>query len=367
MSPQSSDCLTFIHNLKPSDPSIFFRTPHRKGWIPLFWEIHRLIKDRGFTLPEIFENELDLHDKEYQDSFLNLKEQRHYLKLLNPKKYFSLARNKYLTHILLDSLGIEDKSHLYLYYNPQLEGSTEKHTANNLHGVINLLRIQNVRCCVIKTTEDSHGENVRVIKDIQDIDSDMILTMHNENKIKLSDLLGDEPLIFEDVIQQSQQMSLLNASSVNTVRFMTVLYPDNKARVIACFMKIGRAGSCVDNAGNGGNVDSGVNLETGQLYNAICFNGWRKSERITNHPDSGVQVDGIVIKNWHDIKRKVCKYQEKLPFIKAAGWDIAITENGPKIIEVNDMWDRTGQIFIGRGWRKEIRDCYNAWINYYKK
>lgn len=27
MSPQSSDCLTFIHNLKPSDPSIFFRTP----------------------------------------------------------------------------------------------------------------------------------------------------------------------------------------------------------------------------------------------------------------------------------------------------------------------------------------------------
>ena len=44
MAPQSSDCLTFIHNLKPSDPSIFFRTPHPIGrtrlsetqsrWIP---------------------------------------------------------------------------------------------------------------------------------------------------------------------------------------------------------------------------------------------------------------------------------------------------------------------------------------------
>ncbi len=31
MSPQSSDCLTFIHNLKPSDPSIFFRTPQSSG------------------------------------------------------------------------------------------------------------------------------------------------------------------------------------------------------------------------------------------------------------------------------------------------------------------------------------------------
>ena len=345
-------------------------TMHResgKGWIPLFWEIHRLIKDRGFSLPEIFENELDLHGKDYQDSFLNLKEQRHYLKLLNPKKYFSLARNKYLTHILLESLGIKDKSHLYLYYNPELIDSIEKRTANNLQTVISLLHAQNVQSCVIKTTEDSHGDNVRVVKGIQDIYNDMLLVLHNDNKIKLSKILGSEPLIFEEVIHQSKQMSSFNTSSVNTIRFMTVLHPNNKAKVIACFMKIGRAGSCVDNAGNGGNVDTGVNIETGQLYNTICFNGWRKSERITNHPDSGTKVDGVVIENWSEIKQKVCEFQEKLPFIKAAGWDIAITENGPKIIEVNDMWDRTGQIFIGRGWRKEIRDCYNTWNNYYKK
>ena len=41
--------------------------------------------------------------------------------------------------------------------------------------------------------------------------------------------------------------------------------------------------------------------------------------------------------------------------------DIAITDKGPVVIEVNDFWDRTGQYFIRRGWRNEIRDCYLAW------
>lgn len=338
-----------------------------KGWLSLFWEIHRLIKDRGFTLPEIFENELDLRGKDYQESFLNLKEQRHFLRLLNPKKYFSLARNKYLSHILLESLGITDMSRLYLYYNPELIASSAKRTANDLNSVMSLLRDEHVQSFVIKTTEDSHGDNVKVVNEIIDNGSDMLMVQHDGSMIKLSEILGKEPLIFEEVIVQSPQMMAFNPSSVNTVRFMTVLYPNNEARVIAGFMKMGRAGACVDNAGNGGNVDTGVNIENGQLYDAVCFNGWRQSVKITNHPDSGVKVEGVFIENWNTIKAKVCEFQKALPFIKAAGWDIAITEDGPKIIEVNDMWDRTGQIFIGRGWRNEIRDCYNAWQKYYSE
>lgn len=45
MSPQSSDCLTFIHNLKPSDPSIFFRTPHYEAFF-IIGKPHILYKFR---------------------------------------------------------------------------------------------------------------------------------------------------------------------------------------------------------------------------------------------------------------------------------------------------------------------------------
>lgn len=54
-------------------------------------------------------------------------------------------------------------------------------------------------------------------------------------------------------------------------------------------------------------------------------------------------------------------FQQAFPFCKAVGWDIAITDDGPVVIEANDFWDRTGQYFIRRGWRNEIRECYLAW------
>jgi hypothetical protein len=47
--------------------------------------------------------------------------------------------------------------------------------------------------------------------------------------------------------------------------------------------------------------------------------------------------------------------------VKAAGWDVAITDDGPVVIEVNDSWDRTGQLFIGAGWKDEIKACFQKW------
>jgi hypothetical protein len=177
----------------------------------------------------------------------------------------------------------------------------------------------------------------------------------------LSNVLGKYSLLFEGLVEQTKQFAQLNESSVNTVRFMTTLYPDGEARIITTFIKIGRVGKCVDNAGDGGNVDVCVDIETGEIKYAIQYDGWRKIKDIECHPDSGNQLNGIVIENWENIKADVIKFQQAFPYCKAAGWDIAITDEGPLVIEVNDFWDRTGQYFIRKGWRNEIKDCYKAW------
>ena len=53
-----------------------------------------------------------------------------------------------------------------------------------------------------------------------------------------------------------------------------------------------------------------------------------------------------MIENWEGIKQQVLNFQRLIPFVKAAGWDIAITDEGPVVIEVNDIWDRTEQLFL---------------------
>ena len=59
--------------------------------------------------------------------------------------------------------------------------------------------------------------------------------------------------------------------TLNTIRFMTTLMPTGEAKVIATFIKIGRSGAFVDNAGGGGNVDAGINVETGEIYGATAY------------------------------------------------------------------------------------------------
>lgn len=338
-----------------------------RGYIGTLWFLSKLKLSRGFILTEIHDNEIDLGSQEYVDTFLNWKEQKYYLSLLNPRFYSRIARNKYFTHTMLEASGITDKSELYLYYNAELGTLANGRTANDIASVLNILKQKSVTRCVIKTTEDSHGDNVRVVREIVYGTDDAELTLHNGKSVMLSEILGKEPLIFESVIEQSAQMKAFNESSVNTIRFMTVLYPSGEARIIGGFMKIGRAGICVDNAGSGGNVDAGVDMTTGTLYNAMCYNRPRECVRIERHPDSNVQVEGVMIEDWDNICSKVLSFQQSMPFVKAAGWDIAITPDGPKIIEINDMWDRIGQMFRRHGWKPEIKACYDAWVDYYNR
>ena len=72
-----------------------------------------------------------------------------------------------------------------------------------------------------------------------------------------------------------------------------------------------------------------------------------------------VLLDGVRIENGNVICGKICSYQQRIPFLKAIGWDVALTM--AVVIEINDFGDTTGQLFIQRGWRNEIMNCYWEW------
>jgi hypothetical protein len=318
-----------------------------------------LYENKGLTIDEYYDFEFEKLGDQFRHTFLGLNEQCYYLNFLNPKKYYSLSRNKYLAHRMLENAGVR-MSELYCYYQPEATFHSDE-CAGDFQNVLRILKKKKPSSCVIKTTESSHGDNVWVIKDIRYLDDDAVMTRFDGKDLMLSSVLGQEALVFESVVKQTEQFASFNESSVNTVRFMTTLWPDTSVRIIATWFKVGRKGKCVDNAGSGGNVDAAIDVETGRIYNVVQFDGWRKTKEIECHPDSKSQLNGVVIENWQAIKEEVKQFQQAFPYCKAAGWDIAITDEGPVVIEVNDFWDRTGQYFIRRGWRNEIRDCYMAW------
>lgn len=339
-----------------------FKFPFRyKGYslgqrISIMLDYYKLYRKQRLQMSEYYEYEFEKCTKEFRETFLGWTEQGYYLRTLNPVKYYTLARNKYLAHLCLEKAGIP-MPELLGYYNPYKTDAMTDFSALLIE-----LQEKNKVPFVIKATESSHGEGVYVVDYVSQTKEGTSLHLINGKTIALNEVLKhDDELIVESLIKQTKQFNSFNKTSVNTVRFMTTLYPNGEAKVIATWMKFGRLGTYVDNAGSGGNIDACVNVETGQICKVVEFQGFRSTKKINHHPDSGIQLEGTIIENWEEIKSKVIEFQKSFPFVKAVGWDIAITDDGPVVIEVNDSWDRTGQLFIQRGWKHEIKDCFKAW------
>ena len=146
-------------------------TPDSKEQRRIVADYVQLYETKGLSTDEYYELEFEKQNESFRQAFLGLNEQRVYLDYLNPIKYYSLARNKYLTHIILKRAGIR-KSILYCFYQPEARYRVGEENASDLKGLLSILKAKNVQSCVIKATESSHGDNVWVIKSIEYQDDD---------------------------------------------------------------------------------------------------------------------------------------------------------------------------------------------------
>lgn len=58
-------------------------------------------------------------------------------------------------------------------------------------------------------------------------------------------------------------------------------------------------------------------------------------EHFYEHPNSHVKFKNVKVTQWPDVKRVVEKTLKYMPYYKSVGFDVATTENGPVILEIN--------------------------------
>lgn len=109
--------------------------------------------------------------------------------------------------------------------------------------------------------------------------------------------------------------------------------------VARCFHRFGSNGSLIDNLGGGNACLHFVDIETGVLEPAGMTNNNNYGERYSDNVihASGKNLAGLMIPRFNEIKDKVIEISNSMPFLKYVGWDIAITNDGFKIIEANSL------------------------------
>ncbi len=158
-------------------------------------------------------------------------------------------------------------------------------------------------------------------------------------------------IYLEELVHQHPDMNVLCPKSVNTIRIMT-FNDHGKPEIIWMGLRVGNGVNSVDNfhaAGMGVSID----METGKLVgNALD----KDNRAFAVHPTTGVPFDGFQIPCFQEARELVLKAALESDKILVVGWDVAISENGPVIIEGNR---RPGfdlpQVLADRGLMEIIR------------
>jgi hypothetical protein len=143
-------------------------------------------------------------------------------------------------------------------------------------------------------------------------------------------------MIFQPVVEQHEVLARLNPSSVNTIRINTLRTDDHVDSHVAV-MRVGRAGAIVDNAAAGG-LCVRIDMRTGQLARFARAKPSVSTRLFEQHPDTGVAFGSVHVPFWPDVLELVQQGARAMAPLRSLGWDVAVTPEGPIVIETNAAW-----------------------------
>lgn len=154
--------------------------------------------------------------------------------------------------------------------------------------------------------------------------------------------------IVEELIRQADEMAKFHPASVNTVRVPTIRM-DDEVLIVHPFMRMGQHEKPVDNGGAGG-IICAADAESGIILAAADEHG----HCYHTHPYSNETIIGFHIPHWEEAKAMVKEMALVLPSNRYTGWDLALTDDGWKLVEANRRGQFIWQIPLQSGFRSEI-------------
>lgn len=147
--------------------------------------------------------------------------------------------------------------------------------------------------------------------------------------------LTETGYLLTEYIKPHKDFARIWEATPNTLRVTVYKEPGQKATITYAFTRFGTNQSgLIDNTLAGGMVNL-IDIESGYYTDGQIFVD-DKMVSCKLHPDNGVLVEGTV-PHWQLIKDKIYEMCDFLPQLRYIGFDIAVVDQGFKILEINSL------------------------------
>ena len=317
-------------NLLKKRISIIIRDKNRKGFFKIFKEIIHFW---------IIKKEVPYF---YFGKFLYRKEISNYCDYLSSKEVDRITLSKNLHKYQYSSI-LRNKLSFALYMEennlpvPKIVCFNYKNRFYYNSNILSINSEDELFTFIQKILQERSLKKI-FIKSITGMGGEGCFLLSEENlKIEIQkyarEILSQES-IFQNVVDQHLEVNKVYPHSLNTIRFDTFIDKNNTIHILSAFMRFGCGGSFVDNGSSGG-IYLSVDLDTGKLkgnsHQLMKYGG----KQLEKHPDTNFVFESFEIPYFQESKDLIKKAVSYLPD-RIIGWDIAISKDGPIIIEGND-------------------------------
>lgn len=173
-----------------------------------------------------------------------------------------------------------------------------------------------------KVVDGIQGKFVRKITNLEELQA--LLQEWSEDKF-----------VVQDEIKQHPILNKIYSGSVNTIRVVTIKV-GKEYELLGAALRCGNgATGMVDNICSGGGAvlidDKGYLRKYAREFNF-------SKTTTTCHPDSGFVFENQQVPYYKEAIALCCRAHRFFYGLESVGWDVAITENGPTILEANGLW-----------------------------
>ena len=171
---------------------------------------------------------------------------------------------------------------------------------------------------------------------------------------RLEKLSRDQPYVVRPWLENHPDLLDLCCGVLSTARVLTIRNESGGFEATHAVFKMARDPRVlVDNASKGA-IASKVDMATGELDRATDLGLRRDSRWWDRHPVTGAPITGRKLPAWDRTLATAVKAHEAFPDQVVIGWDIALLETGPALVEGNkgpgiDLMQRANRTPLGKG------------------
>lgn len=324
-----------------------FCPPNMRPLIYKWWYV--TVRDDFFS-----HNGVSLKDKiwAYKHGFLSYRLPQYGITRENYQNFISDYDYRYLRHInnkyrvwLEDKITVKYICSRYsqffpkYYYHVSVRNGEKRiiplmdlpdYCSNDLESVFELAKHEGALAC--KPQRGSQGQG---FYKLSYHDGKYFLNHEEATREDILKILGDpdSQYLITEYIQQHHVIDNIYSGAVNTLRIITFMKDGKTPQIGNAYMRVGsKKTGAVDNMGAGGMFVQ-VDMETGHFHNGKIITE-NNIVPCSNHPDTGALLEGD-LPNWDIIKQGVIDLNKEMPQLEYLGFDVAITEDGMKLPEIN--------------------------------